>query len=118
MEIPGDVMIGGIFNIHDAEDASPFQCSDIKVREGFQYTEALRYAIEMVNKVRALRWTLERNQNLLQDSSNSLQWHFTVSFVLLFSWCATQNVSFFFLGWRSCYITQHNAWRICSWWLF
>ena len=54
MEIPGDVMIGGIFNVHDADDTSPFECSDIKVREGFQYTEALRYAIQMVNKVRAV----------------------------------------------------------------
>ena len=54
MEIPGDVMIGGIFNIHDADDTSPFGCSDIKVREGFQYTEALRYAINMINKVSTL----------------------------------------------------------------
>ena len=54
MEISGDLMIGGIFNVHDADDALPFQCSGIKVREGFQYTEALRYAIQMVNKVRAV----------------------------------------------------------------
>ena len=87
MEIPGDLMIGGIFNVHDADDASPFQCSDIKVREGFQYTEALRYAIQMVNKVRAVTWTLEMNQNLLQGSLNSLQWYLTISLVLFFVCC-------------------------------
>ena len=51
MEIPGDVMIGGIFNIHAEDDDFPFQCGDINLEEGFQYTEALRYAIDMVNKV-------------------------------------------------------------------
>ena len=51
MDIPGDVMIGGVFNVHVGDDESPFQCGDIKVQEGFQYTEALRYAIDMVNKV-------------------------------------------------------------------
>ena len=52
MEIPGDVMIGGIFNVHASDSESPFQCGDINVREGFQYTEAVRYAIDMVNKVK------------------------------------------------------------------
>ena len=72
IEIPGDVMIGGIFNVHDADDVSPFQCSDIKIREGFQYTEALRYAISLVNKVSMRHGILDRNQNLLHCSSNSL----------------------------------------------
>ena len=64
MEIPGDVMIGGIFNIHDEDDASPFECSDIKVREGFQYTEALRYAINMINKVCTLPLNLREKSEL------------------------------------------------------
>ena len=51
MEIPGDLMIGGVFNVHASDENSPFQCGNINVEEGFQYTEAFRYAIDMINKV-------------------------------------------------------------------
>ncbi|XP_053375883.1 uncharacterized protein LOC123533310 [Mercenaria mercenaria] len=46
--IPGDVMLGGIFDVHEA-DLTPFSCGDIKTINGFQLLEAFHFAIDKVN---------------------------------------------------------------------
>ncbi|KAL5016529.1 hypothetical protein ScPMuIL_006118 [Solemya velum] len=46
--IPGDVMIGGIFDVHMG-GVNPFSCVDINTLHGFQLLEAFNYAIQQVN---------------------------------------------------------------------
>ena len=48
MYIPGDIIIPGIFDVHYQGD-SPYSCADLREENGFQYTEAFRYALEQIN---------------------------------------------------------------------
>lgn len=50
--VPGDILIPGIFDVHKRGD-TPYSCSDIRRVNGFQYTEAFRYALERVNSGQA-----------------------------------------------------------------
>lgn len=44
----GDILLGGIFRVHEYSDISP--CSDIvRSSKSFQYFEAMVYAIKQVN---------------------------------------------------------------------
>ncbi|KAL3856574.1 hypothetical protein ACJMK2_011309 [Sinanodonta woodiana] len=46
--IPGDILLGGLFDVHDAALA-PFSCGSVKTWHGFQLLEAFHYAINKVN---------------------------------------------------------------------
>ncbi|WAR03383.1 GRM7-like protein [Mya arenaria] len=46
--IPGDILLGGIFDVHEA-DLRAFSCGDINTLRGFQLLEAFHYAINKVN---------------------------------------------------------------------
>ena len=48
MYIPGDILIPGIFDVHYRGD-SPYTCSNFRAVNGFQYTEAFRFALDRVN---------------------------------------------------------------------
>ncbi|KAL4223423.1 hypothetical protein ACF0H5_016893 [Mactra antiquata] len=52
MYIHGDIIIPGIFDVHYQGD-SPYTCSDLRVENGFQYTEAFRYALDQINNGQA-----------------------------------------------------------------
>lgn len=49
MYIPGDIIIPGIFDVHYRGD-SPYSCADLRVENGFQYTEAFSYALDLINR--------------------------------------------------------------------
>lgn len=49
MYIDGDIIIPGIFDVH-YQGESTYSCNDLKVRNGFQYTEAFRYALDRINR--------------------------------------------------------------------
>lgn len=46
--IPGDVIIGGIFDIHNAGNG-PFSCGALRVKNGALYTEAFNFALQRIN---------------------------------------------------------------------
>ena len=46
--IPGEILLGGLFNIHSKGD-SPYSCNGINAADGYQYTEAFKYAIQKIN---------------------------------------------------------------------
>ncbi len=69
MELPGDVMIGGVFNVHAADPDSPFSCGAINVANGFQYTEALRFALDSINKVQINEQNVQKFLTLPRDPS-------------------------------------------------
>ena len=48
MYVPGDILIPGIFDVHYRGD-SPYSCSDLRYKNGFQYTEAFRFALDRIN---------------------------------------------------------------------
>ncbi|XP_074641006.1 uncharacterized protein LOC141898800 [Tubulanus polymorphus] len=48
MYIPGDVLIGGLFNIH-WPGPTPYSCGDLKDFNGFQSSEAFAFAIKSIN---------------------------------------------------------------------
>lgn len=48
MNIPGDLVIPAIFDIHEMGRSAYF-CGDMKVANGFQYVEAFRFALEQIN---------------------------------------------------------------------
>ncbi|XP_052799942.1 uncharacterized protein LOC128231322 [Mya arenaria] len=48
MYVDGDIIIPGIFDVHYRGD-SPYSCDDIRVENGFQYTEAFRFALDRIN---------------------------------------------------------------------
>ena len=49
MYVDGDIIIPGIFDVHYKGD-STYSCADLKVRNGFQYTEAFRFALDKINR--------------------------------------------------------------------
>lgn len=49
MYIDGDIIIPGIFDVHYQGD-STYSCANLKLRNGFQYTEAFRYALDRINR--------------------------------------------------------------------
>ncbi len=49
--VPGDVLIGGVFNVHGANEESPFKCGGIKLADGYQHAEALVFALESIKQV-------------------------------------------------------------------
>ncbi|KAK6190589.1 hypothetical protein SNE40_002421 [Patella caerulea] len=46
---PGDVVIGGMFGISNPGTQGPYQCGDVKIQNGFQFTSAMLYALQKVN---------------------------------------------------------------------
>lgn len=48
MYIPGDILIPGIFDVHYRGD-SPYSCAGLRYVNGFQYTEAFRFALDRIN---------------------------------------------------------------------
>ncbi|BFZ18685.1 hypothetical protein BsWGS_21724 [Bradybaena similaris] len=46
--IPGDVIIGGIFDIHNAGNG-PFSCGALRVKNGALYTEVFNFALQSIN---------------------------------------------------------------------
>ena len=46
--IDGDILLAGVFNVH-LQGETPFSCKGIRAVDGFQYTEAFKYAIEKIN---------------------------------------------------------------------
>lgn len=48
MYVDGDILIPAIFDVHYRGD-SPYSCSDFRYLNGFQYTEAFRFALSRVN---------------------------------------------------------------------
>ncbi|XP_053375882.1 uncharacterized protein LOC123533311 isoform X2 [Mercenaria mercenaria] len=48
MYIHGDIIIPAIFDVHYRGD-SPYSCADLRMENGFQYTEAFRFALEQIN---------------------------------------------------------------------
>ena len=48
MYVDGDILIPGIFDVHYRGD-SPYTCSAFRAVNGFQYTEAFRFALDRVN---------------------------------------------------------------------
>jgi len=48
MYVDGDIIIPGIFDVH-YRGGSPFSCNGMRVENGFQYTEAFRFALQKIN---------------------------------------------------------------------
>ncbi|CAG5123321.1 unnamed protein product, partial [Candidula unifasciata] len=46
--IPGDLIIGGIFDIHKSGNG-PFSCGALKVKNGALYTEVFNFALQKIN---------------------------------------------------------------------
>ena len=53
VHIPGDVMMGGVFAVHDANPMASFFCGAFRQFNGIQLTTAMTYAIEQVNMKKA-----------------------------------------------------------------
>ena len=49
LHVPGDVYLGGFFNVHHP-GRTAYSCGDMKDFNGFQFTEAMAYAVDLVNK--------------------------------------------------------------------
>ncbi len=49
---PGDVLIGGVFNIHN-EGSTPFTCGEIRDENGYLYSEAVSFALMMLKSGKA-----------------------------------------------------------------
>ena len=52
MYVPGDIIIPAVFDIHYRGD-SPYSCSDLRHVNGFQYSEAFRFALQVINNKQA-----------------------------------------------------------------
>lgn len=48
MYVPGDLLIPGIFDVHEKGE-TPYRCSNFRLANGFQYTEAFRFALDKIN---------------------------------------------------------------------
>ncbi|PAV63999.1 hypothetical protein WR25_00258 [Diploscapter pachys] len=58
MRVPGELVLGGLFPIHEAGRNATHQCGKIKVDQGVQRMIAMLFAIEMVNKNRAVQTSI------------------------------------------------------------
>lgn len=52
MYVPGDIVIPGVFDVHYRGD-SAYSCADLRVENGFQYVEAFRFALDLINRGQA-----------------------------------------------------------------
>lgn len=51
IRIPGDIVLGGIFPMHEHQSANrDYPCGAIKEEKGIQRLEAMLYAIDQINK--------------------------------------------------------------------
>ncbi|XP_067683866.1 uncharacterized protein [Haliotis asinina] len=66
--IDGDIIIPAIFDVHMG-GLTPFTCGKMRVRNGFQYTEAFAYALELINS--GSMFNSVRLGGLLLDSCSS-----------------------------------------------
>ncbi|RDD38759.1 Metabotropic glutamate receptor 3 [Trichoplax sp. H2] len=67
---PGDVILGGLFDIHDLYDPDSNLCSSINIR-GIQYAEAMIYAIQSINDNPNLLPKIKLGYHLLDTCSSS-----------------------------------------------
>ncbi|XP_048585408.1 metabotropic glutamate receptor 4 isoform X1 [Nematostella vectensis] len=49
LDIPGDVIIGGLFPVHLKNQKSENSCGPISTQPGFQYLAAMLFALELIN---------------------------------------------------------------------